>query len=90
MMESFLLQPILDVPIKFVGIFIDFYLIFLVRLKYLVFFQVVEFFSGKLEASGPSPYSSPFVLETIIRCSQTWPHHRLRVRFITFLFINTP
>jgi hypothetical protein len=41
--------------------------------------SVVEFFSKKLEESGPSPYSSPFVLETIIRCSTTWPHHRLRV-----------
>ncbi|CAI8033480.1 Dymeclin [Geodia barretti] len=41
--------------------------------------SVVEFFSKKLEESGPSPYSSPFVLETIIRCSATWPHHRLRV-----------
>ena len=42
-------------------------------------FQVIAFFSTKLEKSGPSPYSSGFVLETIIQASKSWPRNRLRV-----------
>ena len=41
--------------------------------------QVVAFFSTQLEKSGPSPYSSAAVLETIIKASKSWPRNRLRV-----------
>ena len=43
------------------------------------FFKVVAFFSAKLEKSAPSPYSSQFVLDTILQASKAWPRNRLRV-----------
>ena len=41
--------------------------------------QVVTFFSDKLEKTGPSPYSSEFVLSTIEQTAKAWPRDRLRV-----------
>ena len=41
--------------------------------------QVITFFSSRLEKTGPSPYSSAFVLETIVQASKSWPRNRLRV-----------
>ena len=40
---------------------------------------MVAFFSTQLEKSGPSPYSSASVLETIVKASKSWPRNRLRV-----------
>ena len=44
-----------------------------------LFVQVVTFFSDKLEKTGPSPYSSEFVLSTIEQTAKAWPRDRLRV-----------
>ena len=44
-----------------------------------LFVQVVTFFSDKLEKTGPSPYSSEFVLTTIEQTAKAWPRDRLRV-----------
>ncbi|XP_064387359.1 dymeclin-like isoform X2 [Halichondria panicea] len=40
---------------------------------------VVSFFSSKLEQSGPSPYSSEYVLSTIEQTAKAWPRNRLRL-----------
>ena len=42
---------------------------------------MITYFASSIEKDGHPPYSSQFVLQTIEKCSKSWPRNRLRVSY---------